>query len=196
MWPLHFRVFTLVSQRFTTRQLSTIPAFLWKSFSFFCSFQPQIKTSVDRWNESDSSILPRPLWCCFNQKLGGAVVKAGLQQRHHVLSVCVALGRQRHQLVRLREDDHWVRRACRRWRRRVDSVETGSWENLWEGFHSPHFTSRPIKLPTWGSQHGVMEVHGLHWRGHVVAVGLQQAALGQRLSCRSKRRQWDSAGSF
>lgn len=58
-----------------------ISACLWKKIAFFlfCSFEPKIKTSVDRWKKSvvDSSMFQSPLWFRLNQnatrwRCGGA----------------------------------------------------------------------------------------------------------------------------
>lgn len=59
----------------SSRKIYRLCRFLCNQFQHFfgervsCSLKPKIKTNVHRWNESevDSSILPCPLRCCFNQ---------------------------------------------------------------------------------------------------------------------------------
>lgn len=66
-------MFTLVSQRFTTRQLSTIPAFLWKSFSFFLQFSASNKNQcwslkrvwlVNTSTSTEMLLQPKTRWRC------------------------------------------------------------------------------------------------------------------------------------
>lgn len=128
-----------LTQPFATQQLSTHFSISLEKNVCFCSFEPKIKKQC--WSleavcgrlvniSKSTAMLLEPkcdqvaLWRCC----GGA----GLQQRHHVLSVRVAFGRQRHQLVRLREDDHRVRGACGRWRTRPDEA--------------PSLAARPLPL--------------------------------------------------
>lgn len=131
MPSLHFRLFTIMlhTAQSTVMFPNTLFFFFFKPVSTFlwesgCSFKNSAvlrlknKTSVDRWIQ----ISTRPEVCGYfvNIHIKSTVMllqstacDAPLQQRHHVLSVRVALGRHGDQLVRLRENDHRVRGACR-----------------------------------------------------------------------------------
>lgn len=135
MPSLHFRLFTIMlhtAQSTVMMFPNTLFCFFFKPVSTFlwesgCSFKNSAvlhlknKTSVDRWIDIYTA---RSLWliCKYTYQVhcdAAAVdserccATAALQQRHHVLSVCVALGCHGDQLVRLRENDHRVCGACR-----------------------------------------------------------------------------------